>query len=194
MMSPAAIAHITNLDHKSIVELAASLVVQLLELLLHFIDSLGRRGSGTRVVLLLAILININVNVVDLFAFRKNRVFVVLVGLASLLTHAALALSFDSFLLLLFSLQLLAKILLLLRRQSFEKLFVVHLVVGAHALAFVGFRVLRLAGTRDIFVTLVLHEFASLDVDLLTEVVSEGACHLHVHLLDVVVLAHFGRR
>lgn len=35
-----------------------------------------------------------------------------------------------------------------------------------------------------------LLKLARLHVDLLLEVVAEGASHLHVHLLDLVVLAH----
>lgn len=195
-MRPAAITHVTDLDHERVIELTTSLVVQLLELLLHFLDGLVR-ASGSRRILLLAVLIDVDVDIINFLALRKQRIHVVLLRVTSLLAQAALALVLSSFLLLLLSLQLLSEVLLLLCVETLKQLLVIDFVASAGTFAFaVDLRDLRLvrASAQILIVALAANKITSLHVDLLAEVVSTSAGHLHVHLLDVIILTHFGRR
>lgn len=147
-MSPAAIAHIADLDHEGIVKLAASLRLHLLllKLLSHFLDGLSglerlltrRLGLGCR----LRIHVDANIDVVDLFAFRK-----ILVLINGLLLHAS---GIHGLLLLLSSLLLLAghlltHILLLLCSQVLVDIRV-HTISGGAALGALDVGTVRLAG------------------------------------------------
>ena len=84
VMRPAAITHVADLDHERVIELATSLVVQLLELLLHLLDGLVGTSRRHRI-LLLAILIDVDVDIINFLSLGKQRFFVILLRMASLL-------------------------------------------------------------------------------------------------------------
>lgn len=167
VVRPAAIAHIANLDHDSVVELAASLALQVLQFfifLLHLVDRL------LWLVLLGLPLIrfsNINVDFIDLDVLLQGAFLIVL--LADLAVGSG-TFRFLSLLLALFD-ELFAQIFLLLLREALVQILVLF-AIGDDRLALgVDLGHLGLVWRLHIL-ALLINELARLRVDSLVQIVS----------------------
>ena len=132
-MSPAAITHVTDFNHNGVIELAATLRLQVLELFPHLLDSLvlsgilliltSHSGTSRSIVSLGSANADSNIDIIDLDVLG-NVIFVLVVMGDLGYGHVALVLRLSLLRLLLLSLHLLAEVLLLLGGQLFVLLLV----------------------------------------------------------------------
>ena len=197
-MSPTSITHITNLDHDIFINLSSSFGLQILKLLLHFINTLLRLFNGLHLFLisliqgfdiLLGLLLlvciscsNIDIDVSDFLIFDIGVTLVaafinVAVGVDRRTDLRILIRNLFSL-----SLQFLSQILLLLGVKTFEKFGIPNFALGCGTLAF---RVL----VRGYSSTFLLLFFSCFLFSLF--VLSKSASYLHIHLLNLIILTHF---
>jgi hypothetical protein len=177
MVSPASISHIANLDHYLGVQLSSSLAKQFLLLfilLLHFFDGLFREPDFFHTLFRIVLLSRLRWLILLLgrsFDFNVNIVTV------NIFHAVLLALSFGrgldlraikGILLLSLALQLLPQVLLLLFGETFKQFAVPDFLVCSLTLE----------------VALVFFRFGNILFLL------QGAGNFHIHVLDVIVVAH----
>lgn len=197
VMRPTAIAHVTDLDHDCLVDLATSLGELLLELLLHFFDRLGGLQDHSLLTLIprrllslfrsllrrLRGLVDVNIDIVDvsLSIQRLIPLRIAVIGVRGLHNLGVLLLLL---ILASLSLELLAQIFLLLRAEAFEETLIPDLIGCAGALDVALLFLLLLLLLLGLLPLYALHS--------LTEVVAQSASYLHIQVLDMLVLAHLG--